>query len=54
LEETGQGEGSIIYPVQRGKLEHPEGLEVLLHSALYDLLGWEDDDEGGLVIVEPL
>ncbi|KAF5828792.1 hypothetical protein DUNSADRAFT_17071, partial [Dunaliella salina] len=53
-QQRGRRVGGLIYPVHRGRLEHPEGLEVLLHSAFYELLGWEVDQEGGVVIAEPL
>uniref|UniRef100_A0A7S3QR50 Uncharacterized protein n=1 Tax=Dunaliella tertiolecta TaxID=3047 RepID=A0A7S3QR50_DUNTE len=53
-QQKGRRVGGLIYPVHRGRLEHPEGLEVLLHSAFYELLGWEVDQEGSVVIAEPL
>ena len=41
-------------PVRGGCVVDWDGLEALVHHALYDLLGWAVGDEGAVVLAEPL
>jgi hypothetical protein len=47
-------EPPTIWPVRRGHVQHPEGMEALIYTSLYDHLGWDTDVEGALLIAEPL
>jgi actin-related protein len=40
--------------MQRSVVEDWEQLEVVLHHTLYELLGWEFENEGGLMMAEPM
>lgn len=44
----------VHFPVNRGQITSFNELEALIHYSLYDLLGWEQGDEGNVVISEPL
>jgi hypothetical protein len=47
-------EDSFIYPVQRAEIQDWEQVECVLHHTLYDLLKWEFDNEGNVMMVEPM
>ncbi len=48
------GSPHVLRPVQRGEIVDMDSLEALMHHTLYDVLGWELGQEGGIVVAEPL
>ena len=46
--------GELVYPLRRGVVESWEGLESLLHYALYTQLGWVAGEEGPVLVAEPV
>ncbi|KAJ9530642.1 hypothetical protein QJQ45_014755, partial [Haematococcus lacustris] len=44
----------LLRPIQQGQIVDFAGLESLIHSSIYNQLGWPIGDEGAIVFCEPL
>ncbi|KAG1659730.1 hypothetical protein FOA52_009447 [Chlamydomonas sp. UWO 241] len=51
---TEGAKGQRLHPVVRGEIVDGDGFEALVHSCLYNQLGWELGAEGCIVMTEPV
>jgi actin-related protein len=55
---NGEAAGAVARPFRRpvvnARVVDADALEAVLHYTLYELLGWQYGEEGGLMVAEPL